>query len=301
LFIRNFASIKLIAMPQNSDVQNVHAVFNQFRESISKVDWDIHFWKHFLKNAIQDTIKSEPESRRFFEAGFAVYDIPSDGPNGWLWVDGNETFTIESKDLEEHRKNFFRVILNLSLLKAYSAMEIFLFQCILLAYFPQVELKNGKSATKTCDEAIKKFFREHPEIGKLETKNNRHLIAFLKCKGQSFTDFAAQPVRVNFKTDWEAFFEMMSILRNVVGHQDTLLTNDSLNEIKTSAKDIFEVFFEYRKEEFGFYILHPKEDSFGGVLSFINDFSVNAVKFIFQEKDLSFLGLVCVPGSPVPR
>jgi hypothetical protein len=288
-------------MPQNVDPKNVHAVFTQFRESISKVDWDIHFWTHFLKNRIQETIKNEPESRRFFEAGFSVYDIPPDGPNGWLWVDKDRTFTIESEDLEKHRKEFFRVILNLSLLKAYNAMEIFLFQCILLAYFPQLEFKKVKSATKAGDEAVKKFFREHLEIGKLETKNNRHLIAFLKYKDRSFADFAAQPVRINFKADWEAFFEMMSILRNLVGHQDTLLTNDSLNEIKATAKDIFEMFFEYSKDEFGFYILHPKEDSFGGVLSFINDFSVNAAKFIFQEKDLSFLGLVGVPRSPAAR
>jgi hypothetical protein len=101
-----------------------------------------------------------------------------------------------------------------------------------------------ENATKVGDEMIKRAFRESKDMGRLETKNNRHLIAFLRYKCPAYAGFVQQPVRIDRKTTWEQFFELMSYTEG----------DDSL------------------------FVLQPKEgDPFLAIMGLVRDFAVNAV------------------------
>jgi len=227
-----------------------------------------------------------------FQAMFAVFDIPADRPNGWLWSDPNNFFTMTADELEVHRGEFFRVIRNLSLVKAYNALEMLLFQAVVLRYFPEQFKTTGKTMTKRGDELIKKAYRDNPAMGYLETRNNRHLIGFLCHHSPSIATFVTQPVRIDHQTTWANFFEFASILRHVNTHHGGLLTRDSLNGLQSAAKDVFQRSFTCTQDDDSLYILHPLEgDQFNYLITLIKDLAANTVKFMFDEPDLSFLDL----------
>ena len=125
-----------------------------------------------------------------------------------------------------------------------------------------------------------------------DTKNNRHLIEFLRSKSNSFNAFADNKMNVDLMTTWANFFELLSILRNVVAHQGTVITNDTLNEIKSKSRDIFERYFEVTWDTTGDKHISPKENGIVSLIGVMNDFVVNTVKFINGEKDFKFIGLI---------
>lgn len=272
---------------QNLSSTDIQKTFNFYRNSLFSISNDIQFWKSFLEKAIEKYNEAnECGHRKIFESIFNVYDIPFDSLNGVLKT-YNETFEISPNSLQDYRKKFFNFVMNFSILKAYNASELLLLGSIQLAFFPTLEspFKNRKHADK-----IHKEIKNN--LTNADTTNNRHLIQFLKAKCSKFDTFSDQLVRIDLKTNWINFFEMLSILRNVIAHHGTIVNVDTLNQIKSKAKDIFERHFDLCDDENAYAILHPKEgDSFLNFINLINDFSLNTSKFVFDKYDLSFLDM----------
>lgn len=272
--------------------QRLLAIFRQFRTSISTIEWSVQFWGGFLQQTLTEHWIEKQENRMVFQALFAVYDIPSVATDIWLWVDPDERLTITADELEAYRVEFFRVVRNLALVKAYNALEMLLFQAAVLRHFPTEISPTGKNMTKRGDELIKKAFRENQAMGKLETKNNRHLLAFLSYHCPNMTSFTCQPIRSDCDTTWANFFEFASIVRHINTHHGGLMTRDSLNELQSTSKEIFERSFSYTPDEDSLFILYPLDgDRFLFIPTLLKDFAVNSLKFIFDQPDLSFLDL----------
>ncbi|MFN8431726.1 MAG: hypothetical protein U0V04_17225 [Spirosomataceae bacterium] len=272
---------------QNYSSTDIQKIFNFYRTSLFSISNDIQFWKAFLEKAIEKYNEANDcEYRKIFESIFNVYDLSFDSSNGFLKT-YNQTFEISSNDLQDYRKKFFNWIMNLSILKAYNASELLLLGSIQLAFFPTLEspFKNRKHADNIHREV-------RNSLTKPDTTNNKHLIQFLRTKSSKFDTFSDQLVRIDLKSNWINFFEMLSILRNVIAHHGTIVNVDTLNQIKSNAKDIFERHFDLFDDENDFAVLHPREgDSFLNFIDLINDFSLNTSKFIFDESDLSFLDM----------
>jgi hypothetical protein len=177
--------------------------------------------------------------------------------------------------------------MNLSILKAYNLCEILLFRSIQLLFFPSLNNPiESRKYTNAINTEIKK------NLPKPDSTNNRHIIEFLKLKVQKFDTFSDQKIRIDLTTNWASFFEMFSILRHIITHQGSIVDINTHNQIKSKAKDIFERHFDLFENNLGFKILNPLEgDLFSDFINLINDFSLNTVKFIFNETDLSFLDM----------
>jgi hypothetical protein len=121
----------------------------------------------------------------------------------------------------------------------------------------------------------------------VDTKNNRHIIQFFKHQSTDITSFLTLPIRIDFTTSWENFFELVSTLRNVIAHQGTIVSADTHNEIKSKAKDIFEKYFNLPKDDNGYMNLHPIADQFLNFTCLYNDFAVNVVKFMYKKSDFT--------------
>lgn len=263
--------------------------FNNYKALIFKVDNDLRFWKSFLNLSIKNYQNQDSKPEEIYSAIFSVYDIDSNSNKGYLKCH-KEVLSIKTVNLEDHRKMFFSWILNLSILKGYTALETFLLQAIWLKYFPA--LSNPTSKKQNADK-IQKEIKNYLTSSDLnyDTKNNRHLIEFLRNKSQEFSVFIQKSIRVDLNTTWEDYFELISILRNIIAHQGTIVSNDTHNKIKTKAKDIFERHFSIVMDLSNDKHLTPKEEDFNNFMSLMNDFSVNTVKFIWNEKDFKFLNL----------
>jgi hypothetical protein len=77
----------------------------------------------------------------------------------------------------------------------------------------------------------------------------------------------------------------------MVAHHGTILTPDAYNEIKSKARDIFDRHFELLKDKSGYNNLRPKPDQFLDLISLFNDFTVNVIKLLYNQSDLTFLGI----------
>lgn len=95
------------------------------------------------------------------------------------------------------------------------------------------------------------------------------------------------PVGSGFTTDWGNFFELISILRNVIAHQGTILSLDTQNQIKSKSNDIFLKHFALAKDDNDNMKLYPILDQFLNLISLCNNFAVNMVKLIYKENDLT--------------
>jgi len=140
-------------------------------------------------------------------------------------------------------------------------------------------------------------FLEHNSTS-YDKRNNRHIIQFLKIKFPLFDDFMSCEIIKDFKNSREDFFEMISILRNVVAHHAMIVTDDTRNSICSRAKFVFEHFFDLEKDEDQNLVLSPKlgkeenEPSiFRHLIDLINRFTLNSTQLIMGEGDLNFLGL----------
>jgi len=266
--------------------------FLQFRKSISLTEWAVHFWSHFLEHSIETHWARDRPDHPAFQAMFAAFNLPQEGHEGWLWSDPNNHLHIRNADLEDYRRRFFAMVKSLALVRSYNALEILLFQAVLWAYFPSEKLISGKNATRKGEELIKKAFREGMVNGKMDSTNNRHLLAFIAQKSAAFDIFFSQKIRSDMHTTWSGFFEFISIIRNINTHQGGLLTQDTLNQLKSASKELFERAFDYEEEGEDHFALLPMEgDNFVLLIALIKDFAVNASKHIFDQADLAFLGL----------
>ncbi len=266
---------------------NIEKSFSEYIEIMFQVGIDLQFWNRFLKNSVSKFQETETTPREIFTSLFGAYDIDLSSNNGFLKI-YNKSKSINTTDLQEIRENFFSWVINCSIVKTYVAVESAFIKIIWLKYFS--ELDNPLDSKRNFDKissAIKKSLREAGI--KNDTKNNRHIIEFLKWKSKDYNEFLEQPIRIDLKTNWSNFFELLSILRNIVSHIGSKVSLDILNEIKGSSKDIFERHFTLDEDEFGFKHFNANQEQFGNFLNLVNDYTLNTLKIILNEKDFDFL------------
>lgn len=263
--------------------------FDIYKNTVFKVDTDLRFWQPFIKLSIKD-YQSKPSSPKVvFEAIFHAYNI-NPKTNSGLLKTVKTVYSRKTIDLESQSDDFFRWIMLLSLLKTYNALEILLLQAIQYKYFPAK--KDPILSKKACDEIHMEIKKQLSSNGiKPDPKNNRHLINFLATNSNDISSFLLLPIRADLTTNWKQFFELVSVLRNVVAHHGTILSSDTQNSINSVSKDIFERHFIVDKEPLNYNILKPKQEQFLNFLNFYNDFSVNIFKLIFNQNDLTFIGI----------
>lgn len=268
---------------------DINSAFENYKETIFTIDNDLRFWQSFLTGAIKNYQAQTVIPDEIYSAIFAAYDIDSASGNGYLKTH-KESISLKTVDLEGHKNLFFKWIMHLSILKSYNAMETFLLQAIWLQYYPN--LKNPTGSKKDYDKLqieIKAYLTSEQLL--TDSKNNRHIIEFLKTKSAEFLSFSQMTIRIDLTTTWVNYFELLSILRNIIAHQGTLVSLDTQNEIKSRAKDIFERHFIIATDGKGDKHLQPIEKDFNDFISIINDFAVNTTKFISNQTDLRFLKL----------
>ncbi|QDW26784.1 hypothetical protein FFJ24_018915 [Pedobacter sp. KBS0701] len=263
--------------------------FEIYKNIVFATGVDLSFWKSFMELSINEYKKGNAQSAELFTAGFFVYNLSPINNQGSL--KSHEAIrSIGSNELEKYKSDFFSWISNLVILKTYNALEIFILQAIHIKYFSSdKDLIGSKKVVDDVNNEIKTYLKE---IGaNLDTKNNRHIIQFLKAKSTTISSFLDIPVRIDLNTNWENLFELISILRNVIAHQGTVISSDTHNEIKSKAKDIFQHHFTLVKDENDYINLHPNNEQFSNFLSLFNDLSLNIVKFMFDKEDLKFIGM----------
>lgn len=265
---------------------DIAKAFSNYRSVIFKIDTDLNFWKSFLGVSIKNYQSKISKPDEIYSACFSVYNIDIRSNEGIL-TPFKDLVSIRTVDLEEHKSMFFSWILNLSILKSYNAMEIFLLQAIWLKYYPILKNPISDRNGFPLQREIKK---ELNDLGlKTDTKNNRYLIEFLKNKSKNFDEFLKQPIRIDLTTTWENYFELLSILRNVFAHQGTVITQDTLNAIKSKSRDIFERLFTIKNDISGDMHLHLNGNGMSTLITLLNDFSANSVKFFYGHNDFKFM------------
>lgn len=267
-------------------MNNINECFDFYKESIFIIDHDLKFWHNYIKPL---TINDLNEDRVINSSIFCLYEYQSNAIKGTL-RSHEKVYTTKKSDLKNKKEEFFSWITILSILKAYNSLEILILQLIQLVYFPN--LSNPVQGKKQYDEIqkeIKNYLKA--QAVKCDTKSNKHLIEFLKIKSQKFNDFLNLQMNVDLKTNWLDFFYIISVLRNIVAHTGMIVQKDIQNEIKGKGKDVFERFFEIKRNIQGLPILTPKIDIFTNFLSYFNSFTANMCKFVYDKNDLAFIGL----------
>lgn len=265
----------------------ISTIFNSYRNIVFMVQNDLSFAESMLDAAFTKFDKSSYDKLQ--SSIYAVYDIEHDTEHGMLksFGEGNH---ISVEDLPIYKQRFLSWTLNLSILKIYNAMEIFMLQAIWAKSFPHLQdpIKD-KSANDILIRKIKDTLVENGVS--VDTRNNRYLISFFTAVSPTCASLMTQPMRVDLKTNWSAFFELISTLRNVIAHQGTIVTNNLKNEINSKAGDIFKRHFELQKDLNDNLNLQPNISQFSNFIALVNDFTLNTIKFFFNEPNLDFLGM----------
>ncbi|PWK75294.1 hypothetical protein LX99_03787 [Mucilaginibacter oryzae] len=263
--------------------------FEKYKNVIFNVNVDLNFWTSFIDKNIDSYQYTNGIPNDIYDAIFGVYDWDVSSGTGYLKSNilGR---TILKSDLKRERQDFFSWVRNLAVLKSYNALELFLHQAIWIAYFPSE--KNPIISKKAADNLQNKI-KEFLVLAGLptDTKNNRHIMVLLRCKALGYSIFLDSPMNVDLITTWANFFEMFSVLRNVIAHQGTVINNDTLNEIQSKSKDIFKRHFDVVSDQFKEKNLKPKEADFDNFINIVNTFALNSVKIALGECDFKFLNM----------
>ena len=265
-------------------------IYDEYVRTVFQLEVDIRFWKEFIDTSIENYKENNPVNKWIHEAGFSIYDIPL-GEGTWLHT-SKDTKTIEIDDLPKNNKDFFTWIMNLSLVRVYNSIELLLIKVIRVQYFPKMEDPGkGRKEINKIYEAVKNELK----LGGLtaNTKNQRHLIEFLKWKSPKFNSFLEVSVNPhNWKTTWKNYFEWISILRNIIAHQEMLVTPDVMKDMNSIAGDMLEHYFEGVADQKNAELLRPKDvHLFLNFISHINDFAGNTLKYVAGESTMVFIGL----------
>jgi hypothetical protein len=273
-----------------SKLENYKVYFEDYIKSVFEIEVDIRFWKHFLDISIDRYKVENPINRWISQSGFSLYNIPPDSKNIWLHT-SNATFTIEIDDLTGHSTNFFSWVMNMSIVRMYNAVEILLLRAIKLKHFPNLaDPIKGKKETNKVIAEIKNHLKLIKED--VDTKNNRYLISFLRHSSTDIESFLVNSVNsANWKTSWNNFYELFSILRNIIAHQSMIIEKNVRNEINSIAGDIFNFYFDQPSPKVTDVLAIKDHNLFLNFTNHINDFSGNMVKFIAGENDPKFIGL----------
>jgi len=267
--------------------KNILKAFDNYKKIVFPTTNDINFWHSVVKWAISEYQSKPPSLGINFESVFTTHDLDYKSFHGLLKVH-KEIFTIKTIHLESHSQSFFIWVMNLSIIKIYNASETFLLNTIGFIYFPNIKYRNNN---KKFHELIQREIKNHLKHKnfKFDTKNNKHLILFLKSKSSKFKTFINRKINVDLNTKWEDFFELISILRNVIAHQGMAVTLDNINEINSKAKDVFQKHFNLSEDLDGYLQILPDKERFVGFIDLINKFTLNTIKFIADKPDFTFL------------
>jgi hypothetical protein len=258
--------------------------FDTYRSTIISITDSRKFWQGFLKLAISKYQNEEGSPDEIYSSVFYAHDRKHDSIGGALMVHTSD-FSIQTSELETHREMFSYWEMNNSLLRAYNAMELFLLNAIHQSHFSQT----GVFDSRKVDAEIKGYLKNNGY--KTDSKNNRHIIQFLKAVSPEINSFLDLKINTDLNTTWENFFELISILRNVIAHNNMTVEPDTHNEIRSKAKDIFERHFRISSDPDSFFNIKANEEQFNNFINLINSLTLNLVKFISGEGSLSFLDM----------
>lgn len=266
---------------------NITVAFEEYKLTVLSTNSDLQFWNAFIKWSINEYQQKNTKPEVLYEAIFAAYNFINDSNRGFLKTH-RKFLSIKTAELEYHRKELFIWIMNFAIIKIYNALEIFIIKSINYTYFPKLQnhVDNKKAVNEIINE-MKNYLKANNI--KCETRNNKYLIQFLKSKSTAFSKFINMKMSIDLNTNWEDFFELISILRNSVAHQKMQCSTDTENEINSKAKDIFQRQFSLLKDDMGYLNIQPIEEKFSDFIMHINSFALNTVKHISMQPDLDFL------------
>ena len=266
---------------------DISKAYQNYVEAVFQVDIDLKFWNEFLKASVEKFQKENIIAREIFSSLFGAYDIDISTNSGFLKI-YEKSKTISSDNLEEYRVNFFSWVINSGLIKIYITLELALIQTIWDKNFsdmpnPAIKKKNSDAIQRK----IRDYLKENSKSS--ETKNNRHILEYLSLKSPDYQVFLSKPIRIDLTTTWADFFELVSILRNIVSHVGSKIDTDILNEIRSKAKDIFERHFTIELNSQGEQHLMAVQDQIENFLNILNDFTLNTIKITRNETSFDFL------------
>jgi hypothetical protein len=279
-----------------SKTSTPQSIFDLYKDTVFSVQNDIQLWSGFLIRAVKKYLEEFPQNNdRWFESIFSVYDINPPSYVGYLKVD-KRRYLISAENAEERAKDFLNWVRSVSIVKVYNALELVLLQSIQAAYYPHlVDPLQSKSEMKKLNDAIIGDLKS--ASARFETRNNGHLIEYIRRKSPVFNEFLSKDIRIDRHTSWEKFFVMISMVRHIISHHALIVTSDAHNGLRSTAKDVFEEYFNLVADKNGRDVLHIKEgDGFLNLISLVNDFTLNGAKFIFGETDLRFMNFQ-LPGT----
>ncbi len=266
---------------------DITKAYRDYVEAVFQVDIDLNFWNRFLQTSVRKFQEENIEAREMFSSLFSAYDIDVSSNSGYLKI-YEKSKSIGSAELEEYSVNFFSWVINSGIVKVYVAVEIALIQTIWDNDFST--LPNPTARKKNMDKIQQKIQDKLKENSKsVETKNNRYLVEYLSLNSIEYQAFLAKPIRIDLTTTWKDFFELVSILRNIVSHVGSKVNNDLLNELRSKAKDIFERHFIIVTDEQNEQHLMVVQGQIGNFLNLINDFTLNTIKIARKETNFDFL------------
>jgi len=271
-------------------MSNFKIIFTDYVRTVFQLEVDIRFWKGFVDTSIDKYQEDNPANTWIHAAGFSIYNIPLGGGT-WLQT-SKDTKAIEIEDLPKNNKDFFTWIMNVSLVRVYNSLELLLVKAIQVEYYPGLaDPGKGRKEINKIHEAVRNDLKSAGLSA--ETKNQRHLIEFLKWKSAEFCLFMEVSVNpANWKTNWRNYFEWISTLRNLIAHQEMLVTPDVWNDMNSIAGDMLAHYFEAPVDRKNTEMLRPLDvQLFLNFVSHINDFAGNTLKYVAGESTMSFIGL----------
>lgn len=265
------------------------SAFDLYRKSVLNTDVDINFWEWLIAESVKNLKNDHTKQEKLFGAILGTYDYSFQNFSGLLKVHP-QSVTIEKSNLHIRQKDFMNWIMNLSFVKIYNSLEILLYHAIQINQFPH--LKNSLGDKKVIAN-IKKEISQHLKANSIiyDTKNNRHLVEYIKALSPNYNNFLNAPVRDRSKTTWSNFFELLSIIRHIVVHDGMTVNKDVENNIKALGTDIFAFHFGLVKDEFEYNNLYTYKEHYASLISTINGFALNTIKFLFDEDDFSFINM----------
>jgi len=270
--------------------QELVRAFEIFKNSVFAVEVDLRFWEFFLKYSIEEQKGKNSISN---DAIFCANDIVPI-TNQWVLKCSKDVDSIKAANLESRQKDFFAWVANFSILRVYNALEIFLLQAIKLRFFPTFNSSTSrKKESDFLKKEIQKFLKSNGFSP--DTKNNRHIIQFLKQQVPDLKTFLELPIREDLTTNWERFFELISILRNVISHHGAVVDDDVRNRIQSRSRDVFQRHFTLPLDDNNYMKLLPNGDNFLNFLAMFKDMGINCAKIVFDEQDFGIFKMTRNP------
>jgi hypothetical protein len=273
-----------------SDLQYLIDAFNQYKNTSIQVQRDVYLTEKFVGNAVDGYLDGTGKPFGFSTVNFGVFDLASDNQSGLLAVD-RSVWELTPSNIENTNKKFFDWVATVSIIRLFSSLEVLLQQIVWKAHFenemvdPMKEQKNRIKLKRRI-------------VGFLDWKGlpndsgkNEHLLQFLNYHHSSFEAFSSRLVRTDLGITWLPFLKFLAVVRNIIAHNDMVISNDEINVLKSQSSALFERAFYFEQDESGLNHIRLKHEQHANFLAHINDFAANTVKFVAGETDLRFLGL----------